>query len=114
MTIPSSLRIGYRVYRVKPMPVDICTDAVGHCNNEKGIIRVKPTPDDPPEAANTLLHEMLHAIFAVYSLQEEGLTEEKAVSGFTNGLCASIQDNKAAWDWIIDQLRVNGGRDGNA
>lgn len=113
MTIPSSLRIGYRVYRVKPMPAD--SDEVhGCCNHIQCVIRVEPTPNNPPEAANTLLHEMLHAIFAVYSLPEKELTEETVVSAVANGLSASIQDNKAAWDWIIDQLRVNGGRDGHA
>jgi hypothetical protein len=107
MTMPAAVRIGYRRYVIMPLPEDGAIGQHGsHCSMTM-TIRVRPTPDRPSEAANTLLHEMLHASWDLAGLGRKA-PEEKAITAISNHLCQTIQDNPAVWDWIIDQLRSQG------
>lgn len=46
-----------------------------------------------------LWHEILHAIYSQYSL--DGLSEEKNVNGFSQGIVQVFGDNPKLVDWIL-------------
>ena len=50
-----------------------------------------------------LWHEVLHAIYSQYSL--EGLSEEKNVSGFSQGIVQVFGDNPKLVNWILKCLK---------
>ena len=50
-----------------------------------------------------LWHEVLHAIYSQYSL--DGLSEEKNVSGFSQGIVQVLGDNPKLIEWILKCLK---------
>jgi len=57
------------------------------------------------ELANTVLHEILHAICWAQAMQLSNNIEEKVVLNFANGLCTFIRDNPKFVDWLKDTLK---------
>ncbi len=78
------------------------TEAVGcfsHSRNEISVIF-----DVPGKArAVTLLHEIMHALWAEYDLAERE-HEERAVTTLSSGLAAVMRDNPKVFDWINGEL----------
>lgn len=92
---PSSIKIISQSYDVKEMPEveKRQSDFIGLCRNNESEILI----DERWKAqvqANTLLHEVLHAI--AYQMGKFGLdskSEEKVVEVMANGICAVMRDN---------------------
>jgi len=98
---PKSIRVGFRTYRVMPFapagPL-VHRDRNGaHCF-ETAIIMVDDTLD-PQQGAQVLLHEILHACWAVGGLDEE-TDEERIVTIFARVLTQVWQDNPKVMKWI--------------
>jgi len=55
------------------------------------------------EDANTLTHELNHAIYQEASL-EEGDSEERIVGIMTDGMIEAMRRNPELFDWIKDQI----------
>jgi hypothetical protein len=53
--------------------------------------------------ANTLMHEILHAVADGMSLSDES-SEEDFVSRLATGLCAVWRDNPKVWAWWQKQI----------
>lgn len=93
------LRVGYRNYVVRPMTVSevILESRVGECNPGTGVLRVatagKYGEFGPEEVADTLLHEVLHAVWRERGLAEED--EESTVTNLAHGLISLMRDNPA-------------------
>lgn len=66
--------------------------AVGMCSQVNCLITVMED-QHPVEEADTLLHEILHAIWYCMALPEEGLQEEQIVRSMATGLMAVMMDN---------------------
>ena len=83
------LKIDHRTIRVEGMPDD--GDARGLFHNREGVIQIEwGQPAD--EQAETLIHEILHAIWASRQIQEP-IDEEGAVSQLASGLATVLRDN---------------------
>ena len=103
-----TVRIGYREYTISFVKRFTDGDHIGECENPakhthaKGKIRIK-AGQEPVEKANTIMHEINHAIAYTYGLNLSDDMEERVVTAFTNGLIAFIRDNPK---FVIKLLRL--------
>lgn len=86
------LKIGKKTYRIRYVVKVDKDDSFGECDFTRKRISVKKgQPTD--EMANTVLHEILHAICDEKQLGLTREVEEEVVTGITNGLHSLISDN---------------------
>lgn len=93
MKLPKRIRVGYRWYKVitwKHLEAD-ASQRFGECDKNQAIIRVDPKYG-PTKTCNTLLHEVLHAVWHD-RIGEKEAEEERVVTSFADGLCALARDN---------------------
>jgi hypothetical protein len=98
--IPSSVKIGYRSYEIKHwdmLEANNC-DAWGMCDNTNAIIWVC-TDLQPRVVVDTLLHEIMHAIWYYMGLDEKH-GEEPVVHRLGTGLTQVFCDNPTLVRWI--------------
>lgn len=103
--LPKSIRVGYRDYTVEDWPRQASGAAgrFGECDKVNAVIRVC-TDHGAQKAANTLLHEALHAAWDVADLADSDL-EEKAVTGLSNVLTQIWRDNPELIAFMSDSLK---------
>ena len=93
MTLPASIRVGYRDYAVEAWPPReaSASERYAECDRVNQIIRVR---DDLPEqlTAECLLHEVIHAAYDMACI-DIGDSEERTVSALGNQLSQVIRDN---------------------
>jgi hypothetical protein len=103
-----TIKIGCRDYTVsfhdmlKGSQGEVCK-AFSH-DYEKGWIRIKKGMS-PQEKGNTILHEVLHAIFTERGLMYSTKEEEKIVMTMTNGFIDFIRDNPRYFKRILKLLK---------
>jgi len=97
---PTKIKVGYRDFLVEWMPDEVVNDKqrLGITYLNSGIIQINPK-QDVREQVNTLFHEVMHAVWWVYGLDEGELKEERVILTLANGLCGVFRDNPelAAW-----------------
>lgn len=102
---PHSVKIGYRTYRI----IDwndreaMATQRYGEHSDFEAVIRVSRLAGDI-KAANTLLHELMHALWRIQVLGDSE-EEERCVTALANGLCGVWVDNPEVWAWIDHTLK---------
>lgn len=103
---PSAIRVGYRDYRVAEFTpsFDLPHDADGRHSQADGLIMVRVQGRDLQEQANTLLHEVMHAIYLIGAASGVD-DEEKLVTIFANMLAQVWRDNPELVDWLDAALR---------
>lgn len=97
--LPKKVRVGYASYTIENWSTELATAAsmYGECDNLNHIIRVRADLN-PQEAANTLLHEIMHAAWKVGGCDEGD--QEKVVTILSNILTQVWQDNPDVMEWI--------------
>lgn len=105
--MPASVKVGYRTYRIELWSEQQAQDedSDGECDHDAGVIRLDPLMD-AQKAGNTLLHEIIHAVWYVWSMPEENIAEEFAVDALTNGLATVMRDNPGLFGWMESALRM--------
>lgn len=107
MSLPKSVKVGYRTYQVTPSPqqaTSIQREYNGlHCL-ERGVIEIEPSLDDVHKA-QVFLHELLHACWAVGCVPDED--EERAVSILARMLTQVFQDNPDVISWISKNVKAS-------
>lgn len=102
--LPEKVRVGYRDFAVRPMkPLEATSkDIFGECDLTMAEICVR---DDlhPVKAANTLLHEILHAAYYIGDLDDTD-KQEKIVTVFANMLSQIWRDNRELIAFIDERL----------
>jgi len=100
-----TLRIGYRYYQLKEWaePELVTTDSYGQCDKQRGIIYYC-THLEPALVAETLVHEINHAIWHEYNLQDDD-REERIVHGFGTGWTQVWIDNPDLIKYITKLTR---------
>ena len=101
--IPEKIKIGYKEYRLEKLKQTVASanEAQGQFFAKEGIIGY--TDDEKGVShANTLLHEIIHAIVYQWNI-DVGEKEETIVNGLTNGLTTVLVDNPK----LIDYLKKN-------
>ena len=101
MTLLASLRIGYRDYQVQTWPSKTAQThgACGLCDPVNAIIYVSEDRTGY-DAADTLLHEILHAIFHMADIDAEKDGEERIVSRLAPMMVQVWRDNSELRKWL--------------
>lgn len=90
---PRTIRIFGRTYTINIERANgLGQDRIGSCDNINQIITADAL-QSPIEKADTILHEVLHAIVWTMKIQIEGDQEEAVVSALATGLLGVFQDN---------------------
>lgn len=90
---PQVLRIMGRNYAVVfDSESPLGSDNLGTCDNHKCIIAVREA-QHPVEEADTLIHEVMHAVWYCMSISEGGAGEEAVVRRMASGFTSVLMDN---------------------
>ena len=100
-----SVRIGHRRYRIQEWSDAelVTTDSYGQCDKQRGIIYIC-THLDAIVVADTFLHEILHAVWHEYNLQDDD-REERIVHTLATGLTQVMHDNPELLTWLKKQTK---------
>lgn len=104
MTLPSSIRIGFRDYQVVELPWQDSDsqERFGDCDTNHSIIRVA-MHYGAVRAAHTLLHEVLHGAWDAARLSPRE-QEEGAVTGLADILAGVWRDNPEFVRFLSESL----------
>ena len=93
MKLPESIKVAAQKYDIVSEDESWYwkTGYRGVCNHDDGIIRIAEILDNQRKKT-TLIHEIFHAIFYEYNLQD-GDKEERIVTTFATGWAQVLQDN---------------------
>ena len=100
-----SVRIGHRRYRIQEWSDAelVTTDSYGQCDKQRGIIYIC-THLDAIVVADTFLHEIMHAVWHEYNLQDDD-REERIVHTLATGLTQVMHDNPELLTWLKKQTK---------
>ena len=100
MELPKSIRVGFRTYRIEDWrPQSAASRGVyGEHSSMEGEIRIDRSYG-PIKTADTLLHELLHACFAVGALQDND-DEERTVTVLAHQMTQVMRDNRELVEWL--------------
>jgi len=99
--VPTHIKLGYRTLIVEPKIMD---DFGEYVNNENKILY--NSKQTPPELVNTIIHELLHAIFEdrIVSLVSDK-NEETIVNALANGLMSALVDNPELLNFLNNNIK---------
>ena len=105
MNTPEKIKVGYREYKLEKWKQTVANanDAQGQFFAKEGIIGYTEE-EKGISHANTLLHEILHAIVYQWNI-ELGDKEEPVVNGLTNGLTTVLVDNPKLVDYLKEKIK---------
>lgn len=99
---PEAIRVMGRNFVVTFLPPHPMGDvALGLCNNAELTIDIQEG-QHPIEEADTLIHEVLHAIWFVMSASMGGADEEVIVRRMSTGLIGVFMDNPNFLRYLIE------------
>ena len=102
MMIPRVLRIAAFDISVEEMPTSVARAAerLGEFSNVEQCIRVQTQDLSKWIVLDTLLHELVHAIFSCYSLDDDD-DQERLASVMGTALAQVCRDNPDLIKWIL-------------
>lgn len=100
-----SIRIGPFDYTLGTLPKDKAARQLGECTPADLTILLAKSFASPVQHAETLLHEILHAVFATMALDAKKDGEERIVECMAVGLAMVMRDNPALFKWITGKLK---------
>lgn len=103
------LKIGYKEYHMYFVKKIDGGATFGDCTSlcgSRGVIRIAKG-QKKVEKANTILHEIIHALVYVQGLEPDlkGDKEEKVVLSLTNGLIQFMRDNPKVMNQIMKMIK---------
>ena len=100
------IKIGYKNYKIKSLDsiVSKCNEINGQFFASDGTIALSSTEDNISHA-NTLIHEILHAIVYQWGIELDDKEEEKICNTLANGLTTVYVDNPWLLPYIQKQLK---------
>lgn len=99
--LPKSLRIGpldWRIERWAPIAAT-ASKRYGECSHLEQVIRVDSAIVSQHKVADTLLHEISHAIYVQYGIMDDD-KEERIVGTFSTGWLQVYRDNPSLLTWL--------------
>ena len=100
--LPGSLRVGPFDFRIDKLSAQraMGKDCFGEFSSCEGHLALQLDMPSAVKAADTMLHEAGHAIYATYALTEDD-KEERIVAAFATGWAQVFRDNP----WLLEWLR---------
>ena len=101
-----NIKIGYRDYKIKNLDsiVSRCNEINGQFLASDGVIALSST-EDSISHANTLIHEVLHAIIYQWGIDLDDKEEEKICNTIANGLTTVFVDNPSLLSYLQKNLK---------
>lgn len=98
--LPKAISVGYRTYGVNPLEMadHEMTEKYGWCDKANNQIYVY-TGSEPMVVADTLLHEILHAVWFYMGLDDKH-DEEAVVNRLATGFTTVLYDNPDIVDFV--------------
>ena len=98
------IKIGYRNYKIKNLDsiVSKCNEINGQFLATDGVIALS-SEEDSISHANTLIHEIFHAIVYQWGIELDDKEEEKICNTLANGLTTVLVDNP----WLLSYIQKN-------
>lgn len=92
--LPRAVKLGYANFLLEKRSNQFCEkeDMFGDCDVKVSRIRFN-VAQSPNELANTIIHEILHALFHTEGIKVPDSVEERVVNNLANGICKLIKDN---------------------
>ena len=106
MNIPEKIKVGYRNYKLEEWKQTVASanEAQGQFFSKEGVIGY--TADEKGVShANTLIHEILHAVVYQWNMELDEKAEEHIVNGITNGLTTVLVDNPKLIDYLKEKIK---------
>lgn len=94
------IKVDYRDIDVLAMPDEKCEKFSGLFHDRLGLIEIN-ADQDPGQQADTLIHEIIHAIWTTRGWSPQ-MTEEQVCTRLASGLATVIRDNPDLMT-LIDQ-----------
>ena len=106
MKVPEKIKVGYRDYKLEEWKQTVATanEAHGQFFSKEGIIGYT-TDEKGVSHANTILHEVLHAIIYQWNMELDDKVEEQVVNGLANGLTTVFVDNPELMDYLKTKIK---------
>lgn len=107
--VPKTLKIGALDYQFRVVPSlkeEDGSGSWGELDYETWTISAERVQPSAAFAADTLLHEIMHAVWKEVGLGEtvDSEVEEKIVKALTTGLVGVLRDNPAVVRWLAKRL----------
>ena len=108
MNIPDKIKVGYKEYKLEEWKQTVASanEAQGQFFSKEGVIGYVTT-EKGVSHANTILHEVFHAIIYQWHIDLDDKMEEVVVNGLTNGLTTVFVDNPELMDYL--KLKIKEG-----
>ena len=104
MALPSPIKVGGFEYKVYERGDFVRSQGqFGQCDNDISVILVG-TDLTKQMQSNTLIHELFHAIYYVYNIQDND-EEERVVNTFANGWHQVLKDNPDLVNYLKRTLK---------
>lgn len=108
--LPSQVQVGYRTMSLRwTNPAEQRrkhNTRLGECSVNTGLIEIDPS-FGMQEAANTLVHELLHACTNVAGLKIDEADEEHFVTATANVMTNVIRETPELFEWLIEAARAD-------
>ena len=106
IAMPESIKIGYRDYRLEKWKQTVANANDAHCQFfEKEVVIVYTEEEKGVSHANTILHEILHAVIYQWNIELGDKEEEHLVSALSNGLTTVLVDNPKLMDYFKEKIK---------
>ncbi len=100
-SLPNSIKVGPFDFAVVEIAADIA-DRLREDGDIAGYTIHIGAGQNGPRLADTVLHEVLHAIYRVWALSDAD-DEERTVTAMTTGLVSVLRDNPQFTKWLSKQ-----------
>ena len=106
MNIPDKIKVGYREYKLEEWKQTVASanEAQGQFFSKEGVIGYVTT-EKGVSHANTILHEIMHAIIYQWNIELDEKVEELVVNGLSNGLTTVLVDNPKLMDYLKEKIK---------
>ena len=101
MTLPTHIKVGPFDFAVLPISQDLGRRLREDGDFDGDCIHVTKGQRGPA-LADTVLHELLHAVFATFCLKDED-DEERIVSAMATGIVGILRDNPKFGKWLASE-----------
>lgn len=105
--LPASIRVGPFDYAIRKMPTleANCRNVYGECSNREMHIRMSGEGfPDAVKAADTFIHELNHAIWFSFGVEDDD-KQERTVNLMSTGWTSVYRANPWLLGWLTDCLK---------
>ena len=98
-----TIRVGPFDVKLKQLEAEERDKCLGMFSESQQAILMRETYPSAHQEAETFLHELMHAVYAIYGVRAKD-PEERIISQMSVGMASVIRDNPDLIDWLKEKL----------